>query len=67
MYKIMSDGPVLIKTEKAQKKDTNDNNLAKFIPEKLNLLTPKVMTVLEFFLSYPLTEYYEREVSRKLA
>jgi predicted nucleotidyltransferase len=45
--------------------DTNDNNLAKCIPEKLNFLTPKVMTVLEFFLSDPLTEYYEREVARK--
>jgi predicted nucleotidyltransferase len=32
---------------------------------KLGFLTPKVMTVLEFFLEDPMQEYHEREVIRK--
>lgn len=32
---------------------------------KLGFLTPKVMTVLEFFLEDPIQEYHEREVIRK--
>ena len=31
----------------------------------LRFLTPKVLTVLEFFLFDPMNEYYEREVARK--
>jgi predicted nucleotidyltransferase len=56
MYKKMSDNHDLAKAFGKPKKNT---------PEKLNFLTPKVMTVLEFFLATPLKEYYEREVARK--
>ena len=35
------------------------------IPEKIDFITPTVMSVLEFFLNDPMKEYYGREVSRK--
>ncbi len=35
------------------------------VAERLHFLTPKVLTVLEFFLFDPMNEYYEREVARK--
>ena len=40
-------------------------NIDKDAPKKMHFLTPKVLTVLEFFLFDPLNEYYEREVARK--
>ena len=56
MYKKMSDAHDVTAAVGKTQKNT---------PEKLNFLTPKVMTVLEFFLATPLREYYEREVARK--
>jgi len=35
------------------------------MPEKLDFITPTLMTVLEFFLSEPIQEYHEREVVRR--
>ena len=35
------------------------------VPKKLDFITPTVMSVLEFFLTDPMKEYYGREVSRK--
>jgi len=32
------------------------------MPEKLNFITPTLMTVLELFLSDPMQEYHEREL-----
>ncbi len=47
--------------------NSEDPNLgdAKKISMHLNFLTPKVMTVLNFFLVQPMSEFYEREVARK--
>jgi len=35
------------------------------MPEKLDFITPTLMTVLELFLSDPMQEYHEREVMRR--
>lgn len=35
------------------------------MPEKLDFITPTLMTVLELFLDDPMQEYHEREVIRK--
>jgi predicted nucleotidyltransferase len=63
MYKIMSG----MYKKMSDTRDVTDavGKTQKNTPEKLNFLTPTVMTVLEFFLAAPLEEYYEREVARK--
>jgi predicted nucleotidyltransferase len=63
MYKIMSG----MYKKMSDTRDVTDavGKTQKNTPEKLNFLTPKVMTVLEFFLATPLKECYEREVARK--
>lgn len=63
MYKIMS-GMYKKMSDTRDVTDAVGQN-QKNTPEKLNFLTPTVMTVLEFFLAAPLEEYYEREVARK--
>jgi predicted nucleotidyltransferase len=65
MYKKMSDDRSLINGEKKRLKTYASSNINRDAPEKLHFLTPKVLTVLEFFLFDPLNEYYEREVAKK--
>ncbi len=64
MYKKMSDNCSTINGKK-RLKTCAYSNINDDVSEKLHFLTPKVLTVLEFFLFDPLNEYYEREVAGK--
>ena len=65
MYKKMSDKLSVINGDKKRLKTHTSSYASKDESEKLHFLTPKVLTVLEFFLFDPLNEYYEREVAGK--
>jgi predicted nucleotidyltransferase len=65
MYKKMSDNQLINGYENAHKINTKDKKIDNQIPQQLNFLTPKEITVLNFFLADPMGEYYEREVARK--
>ncbi len=65
MYKKMSDKLSVINGDKKRLKTHTSSDASKDESEKLHFLTPKVLTVLEFFLFDPLNEYYEREVAGK--
>ena len=60
----MSDNRSIINGKKRLKTHAY-SNINDDVSEKLHFLTPKVLTVLEFFLFDPLNEYYEREVAGK--
>ena len=64
MYKKMSSNKIMVSSLE-QSEETNIIASDNQVPEQLNFLTPKVMTVLSFFLDDPFGEYYEREVARK--